>query len=188
MSTATLIVILIAVIAIAVALWAFLRMKKTDRLHSKFGPEYDRLMQLEGNRSRAESELAEREKRVKKFCIRELTSQERDRFADAWLKDQTKFVDDPGAAVMSADKLVIEVMSARGYPMSDFETQAADVSVDHAGVVDNYREGHDIAERCRRGQTNTEDLRRAMICYRTLFEDLLGGRVAATDQPEEVRR
>ena len=189
MSTATLIAIVIAVVAIVIALWAFARMKRTERLRSKFGPEYDRLAQREGNRGKVENELAQREKRVKKFNIRELTPQERDRFANAWLKDQARFVDDPHNAVLNADSLVIEVMTARGYPMGDFDTQAADISVDHSRVVDNYREAHDIAERCRRGQTNTEDLRRAMICYRALFEDLLGARVVMNEQqPEEVRR
>src|SRR5690349_9919555 len=113
MNTATLIAILIAVVAIAIALWAFIRMKKTERLRTRFGPEYDRLVERAGDRNRAENELAQREKRVKKFRIRELSPQERDRFADAWLKDQAKFVDDPHSAVMNADTLVIELMTAR---------------------------------------------------------------------------
>jgi hypothetical protein len=187
MNTATLIVILIAMVVIAVALWAILRKQRTTRLRSKFGPEYDRVVQLEGNRKRAEAELAHREKRVQKFNIRELTPQERSRFAEAWSREQSLFVDHPKTAVINADALVTELMTVRGYPMSDFQTQAADVSVDHPGVVDNYREAHSIAELCRRGQANTEDLRRAMIYYRALFEAVLGS-VVVDHQHEEVKR
>jgi|SRR5580700_10176378 hypothetical protein len=187
MSTATFIAIVIAIVAIAIAIWAILRMRNTARLRSKFGPEYDSAVQREGGRTRAEAELIKREKRVNKFNIRELSPQERRRFADAWTKAQSRFVDDPSAAVLDADRLVIELMTARGYPMSDFQTQAADISVDHPHVIGHYREAHDIAELCRGGKADTEDLRRAMVHYRALFEDLLGANVVDR-QHEEVTR
>lgn len=187
MSTVTFIAILVAIVAIAIAIWAFLRQRNTVRLRSKFGAEYDHLLQHEGGRARAEAELAKREKRVKKFNIRELNPQERGRFADAWTREQSRFVDDPKSAVLNADALVIDLMKTRGYPMSDFETQAADISVDHPEVIGNYREAHGIAERCRHGEANTEDLRRSMIHYRALFEDLLG-EVVANHNPQEVTK
>ncbi len=121
MSTATFIAILIAIVAIAIAIWAILRMRNTTRLRSKFGPEYDHVVERAGGRTRAEAELTKREKRVNKFNIRELSPQERRHFADAWTKEQSRFVDDPRTAVLNADALVIELMTARGYPMSDFQ-------------------------------------------------------------------
>src|ERR1700693_2435667 len=187
MSTATFIAILIAIVAIAIAIWAILRMRNTTRLRSKFGPEYDHVVERAGGRTRAEAELTKREKRVNKFNIREFSPQERRHFADAWTKEQSRFVDDPRTAVLNADALVIELMTARGYPMSDFQTQAADISVDHPRVVENYREAHDIAELCRRGQSDTESLRRAMVHYRSLFEDLLGT-TGVERQHQEITR
>ena len=187
MSIGIIIAIVVAVIAVAVALWALLETQRTKRLRSKFGPEYDHTIEREGDRRRAEAELAHREARVKKLHIRDLTTQERERYADAWRRQQAMFVDDPRRAVLDADTLVTDVMTSRGYPTGDFNTQVADVSVEHARVVDNYREAHGIADRSRRNQASTEDLRRAMVCYRTLFEDLLGARVFERDY-EEVHR
>lgn len=187
MSTATFIAVVIAIIAIAIAAWALLRSRNTVRLRTKFGPEYDHLIQREGNRSRAEAELVKRENRVKKFSLRALTAQERERLTAAWTKDQSLFVDDPRKALIDADALVTEALAARGYPMSEFDTQMADVSVDHAAVIENYRQGHRIAELCRTGRADTEDMRRGMIHYRALFEELLGT-LAVNRQPEEVTR
>jgi len=187
MSTATGIAIIVAIVAIAIAIWATLRMRNTARLKSKFGPEYDHAVQQAGDRTRAEAELTKREKRVNKFRIRELNPQERRRFADAWTKEQSRFVDDPKTAVLNADALVGELMTARGYPMGDFQTQAEDISVDHPQVIGHYREAHDVAELCRRGQGDTEAMRRSMVHYRALFEDLLGSSVVDR-QHEEVTR
>jgi len=187
MTTATLIAVILAIVAIAIAAWALLRVRRTDRLRTKFGPEYDHVIEREGNRSRAEAELLKRESRVKKFNLRPLSTEERARLSDAWTHDQSLFVDDPRKALIDADALVRETMSARGYPMSDFSTQMADVSVDHASVIENYRQAHQIAELCRTGRADTEDMRRGMIHYRALFEELLG--TSAPDrQPEEVTR
>ncbi len=187
MTTAAFIAVMIAIVALAVAIWAVRRTERTKRLRSKFGPEYDHLVQREGDRPRAENELIHREERVKKFNIRQLSAQERTRFADAWRRDQTLFVDDPKTAVINADSLVIELMTARGYPVSDFHTNAADVSVDHPAVVDNYRQAHRIAELCRRDQTGTDELRGAMINYRALFEDLLGTTVVDRKREEVMK-
>jgi hypothetical protein len=187
MSTVTIAAITIAVIAIAVAMWAILRMRNTKRLRSKFGPEYDHLVEREGGRGRAETELTHREKRVDKLNIRSLTAPESDRFAAAWRQQQSRFVDDPRGAVSEADALITEVMTARGYPTANFQTQVADISVDHARVATNYREAHEIAERSRQDKSSTEELRRAMICYRALFEDLVDAKVVKLE-PEEVKR
>lgn len=187
MSTVTIAAITIALIAIAVAMWAILRMRNTKRLRGKFGPEYDHLVEREGGRARAETELTHREKRVDKLNIRSLTAEESGRFAAAWRQQQSRFVDDPRGAVSEADALITEVMTARGYPAANFQTQVADISVDHALVATNYREAHEIAERSRQDKSSTEELRRAMICYRALFEDLLDAKVVKLE-PEEVKK
>jgi hypothetical protein len=174
---------LVVVAAIAAAVWMYLQKKQTERLHSKFGPEYDRLAAAEGDRGRAEKTLHEREKRVEKFNLFPLSPENRDLFARAWQQAQAGFVDDPRAAVANADRLVTEVMSARGYPMGDFEQRAADISVDHSAVVKNYRVAHDIALRDSGGETSTEELRTALLHYRMLFEDLLEVPVA---EPEKA--
>lgn len=184
-TTIVVIIIAAAVLAIGAAVWMFLQRRRTERLRTRFGPEYDRLSESEGDRRQAEKVLAEREKRVSKLDIVPLSPNDRERFARAWQTEQARFVDDPRAAVANADRLVTEVMTARGYPMSDFEQRAEDVSVDHAGVVENYRIAHDIALRDGRGQVTTEDLRKALLHYRLLFEDLLEARAAVAS---EVRR
>jgi hypothetical protein len=175
---------LVAVAAIAAAVWMYLQKKQTERLHSRFGTEYDRLSAAEGDRGRTEKALHEREKRVEKLNLVPLSPEDRDRFTGAWQLEQAGFVDDPRTAVANADKLVNEVMKARGYPMGDFEQRAADISVDHSLVVTNYRIAHDIALRDRGGETSTEELRTALLHYRMLFEDLLEVHVA---EPEKQK-
>jgi hypothetical protein len=122
----------------------------------------------------AETVLAEREKRVSQFEIRALPPAERDRYAQQWAFVQKKFVDDPKAAVNEADKLVTDVMTARGYPMAEFNQRAADISVNYPNAVANYRAAHEIVLRHGRGQASTEDLRKAMVHFRSLFDELLG--------------
>jgi hypothetical protein len=180
MNTTAMIAVVIAVVALAVAVWAVWQTQRTKHLRTKFGPEYDYTVQREGDRRKAEAELAAREAKAKRLQIRELTPQERDEFASAWRDQQARFVEDPAQAVAAADALVSRVMTARGYPTADYETQAAYASVDHARVIGDYREAHAIAERCHRGQVNTEDLRRAMISYRALFESLVGSPVLSS--------
>ena len=164
---------LVAVAAIAAAGWMYLQKKKTKRLRSRFGPEYDRLADVEGGRARVEKTLHEREKRVERFNLVPLSSEDRDRFAGAWQQEQARFVDDPRAAVANADSLVTEVMKVRGYPMGDFEHRAADISVDHPAVVRNYRAAQAIHARTLSGEVETEELRKAVVHYRALFDELL---------------
>jgi hypothetical protein len=181
----TQIVVAIAVVAIilAVGIGVLLSMRKrrTNKLRTKFGStEYARAVKEGGSQRKAEAALDKRADRVEGLNIRPLTAADRARFIESWARIQAQFVDGPGGAVMDADKLLGDVMSTRGYPMSDFEQRAADISVDHPLVLDNYRAGHQCALRQTRGEASTEDLRQAMIHYRTLFEELVG-------QPEIAR-
>jgi hypothetical protein len=185
LTPATLIILVGIILVIGVGLWVYLQKRRTANLRSRFGPEYDRAISDHRDRGHAESELEKREKRVAQFHIHPLSNEERSRYAEDWRREQALFVDDPRAAVKHADALVQEVMQHRGYPVGDFEQNAQDLSVDHPGVVENYRIAHHIAVRDVQGEANTEDLRRAMVSYRALFEDLLGQTI---QRPEEVRR
>jgi hypothetical protein len=167
------VVIAVVVVLVAIAVWAAWKRQRTARLHERFGPEYDRVIAERGGRREAEAELSEREKRRGELEIRPLAPDERDRYAEEWRLVQARFVDEPVGAVEDADRLVMEVMRERGYPMDDFEQRAADISVDHPEVVENYRAGHSIYLAHGRGDASTEDLRQAMVHYRSLFEDLL---------------
>jgi len=162
------------VVIVAAAIWLASRRKAA--LRERFGPEYERSVRERGSERAAQAALVEREKRVEKFHIRELDATERERFGERWHSVQSRFVDDPKGAVVEADDTVQLLMATRGYPMSDFDQRAADLSVDHPHVVENYRAAHTISLRHRRGETSTEDLRQAMIHYRSLFEELLHGR------------
>jgi hypothetical protein len=176
MSNLLIFILVVAVLAIAAVVWMYLqKQKRTQKLRSKFGTEYERVVEGSGDRSRAENVLQEREKRVESFNITPLQRQDRERFAQTWNNVQSQFVNDPPDAVATADRLLIDVMKARGYPIGDFEQRAADISVDHPELVENYRIAHDIALRDRgnKGEVNTEDLRKAMVHYRGLFEELL---------------
>ncbi|HYR77666.1 MAG TPA: hypothetical protein VEM96_17755 [Pyrinomonadaceae bacterium] len=178
MNTTTLIIMVVLFVlgvlgAIGVAIWFYTKKQRTEALRSKFGPEYNRAVRAEGGTGGAEQLLQERQKRVAKLNIKPLTDNQRSEFADAWEHAQAQFVDDPEVAVANADVLVQEVMSLRGYPVTDFEQRVADVSVDHPAVVQNYRIAHDIAARHEREGVAIEKLREAMIHYRALFADLL---------------
>ena len=173
MNTTAIIIIALVIVAIAVGTFLYMRRRRSEVLRKDFGPEYKRALDHYGDQSKAEAELAARKERVSKLEIRTLTAEERSRFSDAWKKTQARFVDEPSRAVSDADGLVKEVMRARGYPVGDFEQRAADVSVDHASVVTNYRAAYDIASRNKSGKATTEDLRQAMVHYRSLFEELL---------------
>jgi hypothetical protein len=184
-SPAILALIVVVVLAIAGALWLYMQKKKTGALRAQFGPEYDKAIDEHRDRSHAETELQKRAKRVARFHIHALEAADRSRFTEDWRREQSLFVDDPRAAVNHADVLVQEVMQRRGYPLGDFEQNATDLSVDHPRVVENYRTAHEIALRDGKGGGTTEDLRVAMVSYRTLFDDLLG---VTADKPEEVRK
>jgi len=163
--------ILLLLAVIAGALLA--RRRRSRHLARQFGPEYGRTVQRSGNRARAEAELVARERRVHRLEIVPLAPQEAQRFRMEWQGVQGRFVDNPRSAVTEADLLVRDVMTRRGYPMADFDTQAADLSVDHPLVVEHYRAAHAIAIRELHGKASTEDLRQALVHYRTLFDELL---------------
>jgi PAS domain-containing protein len=183
MNTATIVLLIVAILAIAFALWMYFQNLKTRKLRGKFGPEYDRLVDQErGNSRRAEAILESREKRVRSFNIRSLSREEGDRFAAEWRNVQERFVDDPRMAVSQADALVTRALQDRGYPMTDFEQLAADISVEHPDVVVDYRVAHDIAMRDQRGKATTEELRQAMQRYRSLFEHILDMRVTKNEE------
>ena len=178
-------ILAVVVLAIGIGLWLYFRKARTQKLRSKFGPEYDKAIAEHRDRGHAESELQKRVARVAKFTILPLQAEDRSRFSEAWREEQSRFVDDPRAAVNHADTLVQDVMQRRGYPVGDFEQNAADLSVDHPRVVENYRIAHQIALREGQGAGSTEDLRKAMVSYHALFEDLL---VEAVAKPQGVRK
>jgi hypothetical protein len=168
------------ILAAGIALWFFVRKRRTAGLRAQFGEaEYARTLKGGGSRRQAEAALDKRADRVEALHIRPLSSGDHDRFVDAWGRIQARFVDGPGSAVTDADQLLGDVMSTRGYPVSDFEQRAADISVDHPLVLENYRIAHQSAIRQTRGQASTEDLWQAMIHFRTLFEELVAGPEAA---------
>jgi hypothetical protein len=176
LSTAELagLITLVVIVVAGIVAWLFSRKRRTERLRSKFGgAEYARAVKEDGNRRHAEAGLKERAERVEGFHVRPLAPGDRTRFVESWRQIQARFVDGPAGAVTEADQLLGDVMSTRGYPVSDFEQRAADISVDHPQVMENYRTAHEIALRQTKGQAGTEDLRQAMIHYRTLFEELI---------------
>jgi hypothetical protein len=172
-SAMILVVLLVAAAVGAIVGISIYKRRQSLRLKTRFGGEYDRTVKELGDQARAEAELRQREARVAKFTIRPLTEEQAERFSQAWNRTQGRFVDNPKGAVVEADKLVTELMTARGYPMGDFERRASDISVDHPGVVESYRSARAIAARNARGETDTEELRKAVVHYRTLFADLL---------------
>ena len=174
------------IVIIAVLAWLYVRKRRstTEDLRQKFGSEYDRAVLKHGSERKAQSKLEDRAKRVEKLNIRELDPTEHERFSKRWGAVQSRFVDSPKGAVAEADDLVSSVMKARGYPVSDFDQRAADISVDHPRVVENYRTAHEIALRLGKDAATTEDLRTAMIHYRSLFEELV--QVPAPVEKKEV--
>jgi hypothetical protein len=181
MTSTQIIVILVIVIAVIALTVAFFFHARTKKLRARFGPEYDRTVVQTGSKYKAEAHLEKLEERVSRYPLFPLSLADRDKFQQSWRTIQANFVDDPGGALAEADQLLVRVMSARGYPMNDFEQRAAEISVDHATVVHHYRAGHDIAVRQSRREATTEDLRQAMIHYRALFDELM------QEQPAQAR-
>jgi hypothetical protein len=176
MDQKTLIAIIVAVVAVIVIVAAvfYERRRRSERLKQTFGPEYERVVRQQGNLERGEAILAEREKRVTHLKLRTLPAAEQERYLQQWAFVQKQFVDDPRGAVNEADRLVTDVMNARGYPMNEFDRRAEDISVHYPNTVGNYRSAHNIVLRHGKGQASTEDLRQAMVHFRSLFDELLG--------------
>ena len=167
-------VVLILVIIGAILGSVFSRRNRSKQFQDHFGAEYERTVQAAGGEEKAQIEMDKRQKHVEALDIRPLTENERTRYQADWAAVQSKFVDEPGVAIVEADHLIIEVMHLRAYPLSDFEQRAADVSISYPSLVSNYRAAREIANKNKENQANTEELRQAMIYYRSLFEELLG--------------
>jgi len=189
MSLTTNIIVGVLLVAAAIVLIAFFALRSKHRrhvdLHERFGPEYDRALERYGSQDRAERELAGRARRVRRLHIRDLGADDRLRYSAAWKRVQTQFVDDPAGAVVRADDLIKSVMHDRGYPVEDFDQRVADLTVEHAGVVQHYRAARALTEANSEGPVDTEELRQAIVHYRALFADLLGEH---EDTAEPTRR
>jgi cytoskeletal protein RodZ len=174
MDTGLLVAILIVVAVLVVVLAFFAaRQRRSRKLRDQFGPEYDRTVAEAGDRKQAEARLEERTARRQRLDIVALDPADRERYVEAWRQTQARFVDEPAEATREADRLITAVMRQRGYPIDDFEQRAADISVDHPQVVDDYRAAQAIAAANERSEASTEDLRQALVHYRSLFEELL---------------
>lgn len=183
MTPGAIIGVIVAIVVLGAITWYLIaRQRRTDALREQYGPEYSQTVRTTGSARRAEDELIKRQERVEALDIQPLSAEQADHFTREWRRVQVMFVDDPGGAVSLADSLVEDVMKVRGYPVSDFDQRAADLSVHHSRVVQNYRAAREIAERHRRRTATTEDLRKAMVYYRELFQDLLEDRETAADR------
>jgi len=195
MSSNDIVWVLIAILAVAalalaaVAVWRGSRGRRGHQLHERFGPEYDRLLQEYGDRRRVERELEARAERVRQYHIKELPEPQRNSFTRSWQQTQERFVDTPAVAVRAAHDLVQQVMLAKGYPVeesNDVEQRLADLSVDHASVVQHYRAALKLHEANRSGDADTEQLRQAIVHYRALFAELLGSTAELRHEPSRL--
>jgi len=187
MDQGTMIAIIVGVVVLALLGVLVWQRQRSEALRARYGPEYERTVNTLGDKRRAESELMKRQERVEALDIVPLSAQQQTAYLQQWRAVQSRFVDDPKGAVTDADRLVEDVMKRRGYPVSNFDQRAADLSVHHPGVVENYRAARDIAQRHRRGEATTEDLRQAMVHYRGLFQDLLEDREHAEVEASTAR-
>jgi hypothetical protein len=173
-TTYLIIAVVLVLVIVGVILGAiFSSRKRSQRFHDKFGPEYDRTVKTMGNQKKAQTEMDDRQKHVDTLNIRPLSIGERDHYLADWTAIQAKFIDQPGQATVEADHLIMEVMQKRAYPVSDFEQRAADISVNYPALVSNYRLAREIAIKNEHHQADTEELRQALIYYRSLFDELL---------------
>jgi hypothetical protein len=174
MSPAVIVVLVVVILVVIAAVVFGVLASRRRRLQKTFGPEYDRVVADSQNRSEAEKELREREKRHAQLELRPLSAESRARYSAAWEEVQIQFVDTPEEAVATADDLVTRLIGERGYPTGDYDDRLANLSVEHARTLGHYRDAHEISERSKNGQASTEDLRQALVHYRALFADLLG--------------
>ena len=179
--------IIIAVVAALIvigAIAAWTKQKRRTQLQERFGSEYDRTVSEQGDRKAAEKDLADRERKRERLDIVPLSPEAQAKYSESWREVQGHFVDDPADAVNEADGLVTNVMRDRGYPIDDFDQRAADISVDHTDVVENYRAAHAVYVKASNGNgsegASTEDLRQGFVHYRALFNELLETREEAT--------
>jgi hypothetical protein len=184
MSTWIIVAVVIVIVVVAVVAAALVTQARRRRLRERFGPEYDRAVENNASRRKAESELVQRERRVKGLDIRPLDPAIRAKYVDQWTGIQERFVDKPKDAVGDAHLVVVKVMTQRGYPTEDGGQAMADLSVDHAQTLDHYRAASTISGQAASGAATTEDLRQAMIHYRVLFRDLLGEPAADQEAPD----
>lgn len=186
MSTGTIVIIIVVVLVIAaLAVFVLRPQMQRRRLREKFGPEYDRTVETTEDRREAERELAQREQRHAEFDLKPLTASARESYTQEWAGVQEEFVDEPTKAVTDADRLITAIMAERGYPTEGYDQQLADLSVEHSSTLDHYRDAHEIVVRHSRDEASTEDLRNAMVHYRSLFEDLLKRGTDGTDGTDE---
>jgi hypothetical protein len=177
------VIVVAALVVLALGAWLVMERRRREHLRGRFGPEYDRAVSEYGSRRGADAELARREELHERLDIVPLSPDARERYSDSWREVQTGFVDQPAEALTNADRLVTDVMRERGYPMDEFDQRVADLSVDHADVVEHYRAAHSIQLASEGGDASTEDLRQAVVHYRALFAELLETRES---EPEEV--
>ena len=182
MSAGPTIVLIIVVLVIIAGVLLRLRAARRRKLQKTFGPEYDRVVADTGNRTDAEKELRDREKRHAELELRELSRESKAQYSASWQEVQIQFVDNPEQAVSTADDLVTRLIAERGYPTGDYDDQVANLSVEHARTLGHYRDAHEISTRSANGEASTEDLRQALVHYRALFADLLGESPVATDR------
>ena len=173
MVIALIVIIVLLLVAAGVVGYMFERRRRERQLKEQFGSEYDRALQESGNRRSGERELLERQKRHEQLDIGPLDPSRTEEYRSEWQQVQTRFVDNPESAINDADALIEALMSERGYPVGDFDTKLADLSVEHADVLQHYRAAHQIATATDAGEADTEALRRAMVHYRALFASLL---------------
>lgn len=184
MSAGTIVAVIVVIIVVAAVAAAVISQARRRRLRGRFGPEYDRVVEESDSRRKAESELTQRERRVRDLDIRPLDPASRARYADQWTAIQQQFVDTPQEAVAEGQLLIVTVMTDRGYPTEQEDQVLADLSVEHAETLGHYRAASQISAQAASGTASTEDLRQAMIHYRVLFQDLLGGPAADRETPD----
>ena len=173
------VVIILVLFGIVLGIASYIHRKRSRQFHAQYGAEYDLALKKTGSAKKAQSELRGREKHTDEMTIRPLTEEEQKRYLGDWTAVQAKFVDEPGKAIVAADQLIMEVMQLRDYPLSDFDQRAADISIKYPSLVSNYRAARAIAIKNTDQKASTEELRKAMIYYRSLFDELVGSPLPA---------
>jgi hypothetical protein len=177
-TSAAIVMAVVIVSAMALAVWWNVRRGSTAPPCAHFGPQNDRTLERYGGEGPAQDTPECRARRFEQLRIKRLSSADNSRYTSEWREVQTLFDDDPQVAIGEADRLVGEVMRAQGYPISDLDQRAADVSADHPGVVEHYRVAHTIARETAVGEADGDELSQAIVHYRALFDELI-----ATPQP-----